>query len=131
MLWLRFNKCNNSTLGIIEFVSPFDTIFVANTHERSEEGRMQRRLFLKEFKVMGQICREGRNESGILPKAQYAMTIFYLSGVAGSLGKDVISPRKLQRSCSTQYQKMPPKKHFLGTFLSVCCIQIERKNPFN
>ena len=38
MLWLRFIKCNNSTLGMIEFVSPFDTIFVANTHKRSEEG---------------------------------------------------------------------------------------------
>ena len=34
MLWLRFTKCSNSTLGRIEFVSPFDTIFVANTHER-------------------------------------------------------------------------------------------------
>ena len=38
-LWLRFTKCNNSTLGMVEFVSPFDTIFVANTHERFEEGR--------------------------------------------------------------------------------------------
>ena len=27
-------------------------------------------------------------------------------------------------------QKMHPKSHFLGTFLSVCCIQIERKNSF-
>ena len=27
-------------------------------------------------------------------------------------------------------KKMPPKNHFLGTFLSVCCIQIERKNSF-
>ena len=24
---LGFTKCNNSTLGMIEFVSPFDTIF--------------------------------------------------------------------------------------------------------
>ena len=42
--------------------------------------------FLKEFRVMGQICREGMDESGVLPKARYAMTVFHLSGVAGYLG---------------------------------------------
>ena len=93
MLRLRFNKCNNSTLGIIEFVSPFDAIFVANTHERSVEGRMQRRPFFKEFRVVGQICREVMDESGVLPKARYAMTIFHLPGVAGCLGgRGAISP---------------------------------------
>ena len=25
-------------------------------------------------------------------------------------------------------KKMPPKNYFFGTFLSLCCIQIERKN---
>ena len=43
MLSLRFIKCNNSTLGIIEFVSPFELIFVANTHERFEEERIIRK----------------------------------------------------------------------------------------
>ena len=103
--------------------------------------------FLKEFRVMGQICHEGMDESGILPKARYAMIVFHLSGVAGCRGGGRYkppsgsraetwwgsrgqSPWKHQRSCSTLYQKMPPKKHFLGTFLSVCCIQIERKNSF-
>ena len=41
---------------------------------------------------MGQICREGMNESGILPKARYAMTIFYLPGVAGCLGEGRYKP---------------------------------------
>ena len=36
--------------------------------------------------MVGQICREGMDESGILPKARYAMTVFHLSGVAGCLG---------------------------------------------
>ena len=27
-------------------------------------------------------------------------------------------------------KQMPPNNHFLGTFLSVCCIQIESKNSF-
>ena len=80
MLWLRFNKCNNSTYGIIEFVSPFDTIFVANTYECSEEGSNAGHF------LVGQICREGMDESGILPKARYAMTVFPLSGVTGCLG---------------------------------------------
>ena len=33
--------------------------------------------FLKEFRVVGQICREGMDDSGILPKARYAMTVFH------------------------------------------------------
>ena len=33
------------------------------------------RLFFKEFRVVGKICPEGIDESGILPKALYAMTI--------------------------------------------------------
>ena len=33
--------------------------------------------FFKEFRVVGQICREGMDESGILPKARYAMTVFH------------------------------------------------------
>ena len=35
------------------------------------------RPFLKEFRVVGQICREGMDDSGILPKARYAMTVFH------------------------------------------------------
>ena len=43
--------------------------------------------FFKEFRVVGQICREGMDESGILPNARYAMTVFiswsnWLSGGA-------------------------------------------------
>ena len=30
----------------------------------------------KEFRVVGQTCSEGMDESGILPKARYAMTVF-------------------------------------------------------
>ena len=33
--------------------------------------------FLKEFRVVGQICREDMVDSGILPKARYAMTVFH------------------------------------------------------
>ena len=32
---------------------------------------------------------------------------------------------------STKKCPPPKKKHFLGTFLSVCCLQIERKKSFN
>ena len=46
--------------------------------------------FLKEFRVMGQICHEGMDESGILLKARYAMTVFHLSGVAGCLGVETL-----------------------------------------
>ena len=35
------------------------------------------RPFLKEFRVVGQICREGMDDSGILPKARYPMTVFH------------------------------------------------------
>ena len=97
---------------------------------------------------MGQICREGMDESGILPKARYAMTVFHLSGVAGCLGGwTLLAPHWVQgrdlvgvqgakppeASAILQYTvpKTAPQKHFLGTFLSVCCIQIERKNSFN
>ena len=34
-------------------------------------------IILKEFRVVGQIRREGMDESGILPKARYAMTVFH------------------------------------------------------
>ena len=105
---------------------------------------MPRQTFLKEFRVVGQICREGMDESSILPKARYAMTVGHCleqlevwgccKPLRGSRAEPWwgfrASPRKLQRSCSTQYQKPAPKKHFLGTFLSVCCIQIERKDSF-
>ena len=33
--------------------------------------------FFKEFRVVGQICREGIDESAILPKARYAITVFH------------------------------------------------------
>ena len=35
------------------------------------------RPLFEEFRVVGQICRVGMYESGILAKAQYAMTIFH------------------------------------------------------
>ena len=35
------------------------------------------RPFLKEFRVVGQICREGMDDSGIPPKARHAMTVFH------------------------------------------------------
>ena len=35
------------------------------------------RPFLKEFRVVGQICREGIDENGILPKARHVMTVFH------------------------------------------------------
>ena len=38
--------------------------------------------FFKEFKMVGQICREGKNESAILPKARYTVTVFYCLGSA-------------------------------------------------
>ena len=98
---------------------------------------------------MGQICREGMDESGILPKARYAMTVFHLSGVAGCLGRGrgaislpvgpgripgggpgVEAPGSSSDPAVHSNKKCPPK-HFLGTFLSVYCIQIERKNSFN
>ena len=44
------------------------------------------RPFLKEFRVVGQICHEGMDESGILPKALYAMTSRSLPGAEGGLG---------------------------------------------
>ena len=102
--------------------------------------------------MVGQICREGMDESGILPKARCAMTVFHLPGVAGCLGVLYIyiyiyispvdpgqSPGGVQGAkppeapAILQYTvlKNAPQKHFLGTFLSVCCIQIERKNSFN
>ena len=37
----------------------------------------RRQAFFREFRVVGQICREGMDESGILPKARYAMTVFH------------------------------------------------------
>ena len=106
---------------------------------------IQSKPFPKEFRVVGQICREGMNESGILLKARYAMTIGHCLEQQGSggavsppaapgqnpgVGPKGRSPRKLQRSYSTQYQKNAPKNYFLGIFLSLCCIQIEWKNSF-
>ena len=35
------------------------------------------RPFLKEFRVVDQICREGMDDSGILPKARYATIVFH------------------------------------------------------
>ena len=36
------------------------------------------RPLFKEFRVVGQICFEDMDESDILPKAGYAMTVFHL-----------------------------------------------------
>ena len=100
------------------------------------------RPFFKEFRVVGQICREGMDESGILSKARYAMTVCHCpeqplvlwgggggeGGGAVSQGRAVVgfrrrSVRKLQ---STQYQKMPPKTTSLVHFICV----LQRKNSF-
>ena len=105
------------------------------------------RPFWKEFRMVGQICREGMQGWQWYPtESTICNDRISLPGAAGVCGgcykpssgsraepwwgSQGQSPRKLQRLCSTQYQKMPPKSHFLGKFLSVCCIQIERKNSF-
>ena len=59
---------------------------------------------------MGQICREGMNESGILPKARYAMTIFYLPGVAGCLGEGRYKPPEAPAILQYTVPKNAPQK---------------------
>ena len=68
--------------------------------------------------MVGQLCREGMDESDILPKAGYAMTIFHLLWISW-LSEDAASPSVgAGRSCSTQLgvPKNAPKNHFLGIF---------------
>ena len=100
--------------------------------------------FLKELRVVGQICREGMDESGILPKALYAMTVGHCleqQGVwercnppvdpgqsfGGGPGGEAPGSSDDPAVHST---KNVPKNYFPGTFLSVCCIQIEKKSSF-
>ena len=97
--------------------------------------------FFKEFRMVGQICREGMDESGILPKARYAMTVGHCleqQGVwecyyppSGSRTELLWGSRgRSSNDPAVHSTKNVPKNYFLGTFLSVCCIQIERKNSF-
>ena len=115
---------------------PFNDLITDCTWIERRNGRP----FLKQFRVVGQICREGMDESGILPKARYAMTVFHCLGGGWGAISPPVGPGQIpgggpggEAPAILQYtvpKKMPPKNHFLGTFLSVCCIQIERKNSF-
>ena len=92
------------------------------------------RPFFKEFRVVRQICREGIDESGILPKARYAMTVCHcleqlllwegckppLPQVGRRQSRDEVQEAKFPEATAIlQYaipKKMPsPKNHFLGT----------------
>ena len=42
--------------------------------------------------MVGQICREGMDESDILPKAGYAMTVFYLLWISWLSGGTASPP---------------------------------------
>ena len=89
----------------------------------------------KEFRVVGQICREGMDESGTLPKCTICNDRISLPGVAGCLGGGAISPQWVQGAevpAILQYTvpKNAPKNSLSWYILSVCCIQIERKNSF-
>ena len=98
------------------------------------------RTFLKEIRVAGQICREGMDESGILLKARYAVTVCHcleqlVVGGRGAVSRSVDpgqSPGGGFGGSDSQVHntKRYPQKQFFGTFLSVCCIQIERRNSF-
>ena len=63
-------------------------------------GVIQSKPFFKEFRVVGQICHEDMNESGILPK-----------GVQGA--KSPEAPAILQY---TVPKNVPPENYFLGRF---------------
>ena len=89
------------------------------------------RPFFKEFRVVGQICREGMDEGGILPKARYAMTVGHCLKQQGVWGRCKLpsgsrpepwwGSQKLQRSCSTQYRKNAPQK-LLSWYIFICVL---------
>ena len=70
LLTLTFNKTPNNPNHYLLFCVSF-------TREDLYHLRAMYILagLFKEFRVVGQICREGMDESGILPKARYAVTI--------------------------------------------------------
>ena len=80
-------------------------------------------------------------ESGILPKARYAMTVGHCMEQLGGRCKSPSvsrsepwwgsrrrSPRKLQRSCSTHYQKCPPEP--LSWYIFICVLHTNSKETF-
>ena len=104
----------------------------------------QDRPFCNEFRVVGQFVVRAWIKM-VSCRKQDINDRISLPGVAGCLG-GVISPpvspgqspgggsggEAPEAPAILPYTvpKIPPKSHFLGTFLSVCCIQIERKNSF-
>ena len=107
------------------------------------------RPFLKEFRVVGQICHEGMDESGILPKARYAMTVGHCLEQQ-EVWRGAVSPQWVQDRALVgvqeakspeapailQYKvskKSPPQKkiHFLGTFYLCAAYKLKGKIHLN
>ena len=80
-----------------------------------------RQAFLKEFWVVGQIYREGTDESGILPKARYAMTA---GNCLEQLGRGLVGiqgAQPLEAPAILQYTvpKHAPKES-LSLYIFIC-----------
>ena len=107
---------------------------------------IQSKPFPKEFRVVGQICREGMNESGILLKARYAMTIGHCLEQQGSGGavsppagpgqNPGVGPRGEVPGSSSDptvhsTKKMPPKTTFLVYFYLFAAYKLNGKIHLN
>ena len=69
-------------------------LFLSKDLQSSDQTKMIQtpiEAFFKECRVVGQICHEGMDESGILPKARYAMIVGHCLEQPGDL-EGAVSP---------------------------------------